>query len=165
MENCEVCGKDLDHGYEAIEIHTAKLIKRKVQKEKLGTATASEYGKFTSVSVNVCNRHKIGLWTQRLIPGFIAFILIFIPIATLLSLIPLLKSNLSALFIICVPITLIPVYFLIRRITYEAYIASLLTFQPKNRVAGIEYFGMAKYRRIMRNLARLDKLIDNENKK
>ena len=98
-------------------------------------------------------------------PGFIAFILIFIPIATLLSLIPLLRNNLSTLFIICIPITLIPVYFLIRRITYEAYIASLLTFQPKNREAGIEYFGMAKYRRIMRNLARLDDLIDNESKK
>ncbi|HVP21513.1 MAG TPA: hypothetical protein VMS73_06590 [Anaerolineaceae bacterium] len=165
MENCEVCGKDLEHGYEAIEIHTAKLIKRKVKKEKLGTAIASEYGKFAPVSVSVCNRHKLGLWIQRLIPGFLAFILIFIPIATLLSLIPFLKNNPSALFIISIPITLIPVYFLIRRITYEAYIASLLTFQPKNREAGIEYFGMAKYRRIMRNLANLDKLVDNENKK
>jgi hypothetical protein len=166
MEICEVCGKDLDRRHQSVHVYCAKLIRRGYSKGKLGSSIASEYGKFSSVEVNACNRHLKGFWTQRLIPGFIAFIVLSIPIISLVSLIPIwTNDNRSLMFGVGLLLTLIPVIFLVRRITYDAYIAGMLTLKPSEQEQGIEYFGQAKYRRIMRNLSRLDALIEDDHKK
>ncbi len=165
MELCEACGKDLDHGYRTLNIHTAKILSRGVSKGRIGTTVASEYGKISPVDVKVCNRHIRGLWIQRLIPFFLTFILFFIPIATGIYLIPIWKPETTPLmFLISAIVTLILVILLIRRqITYEAYIARLMTIQARNRGDKVEYFGNAQYRRILRNLARLEKALkENE---
>lgn len=165
MENCDVCEKDLGDRYSTVDIYTAHLIKRGVKKGKMGASVASEYGKFEPVSVKVCNRHLRGFWTQRFIPGFIAFILLFIPIMTLISLIPVWSDNRTLMILTSIALALFVVYFLVRRITYDGYIASLMTLQPRNREARIEYFGKAKYQRMMRNLSRLDAILKNSERK
>jgi hypothetical protein len=166
MEICDVCGKELDRGGQNVQVYTAKLIRRGYSKGKLGASVASEYGKFSAVEVKACNRHLRGFWTQRFIPGFIAFIVLSIPIISLVSLIPIwTNDNRSVMFIVGLLVTLIPVTFLVRRITYDAYIASLLTLKPRPQEPGHEYFGQAKYRRIMRNLSRLDAMIEDDHKK
>jgi hypothetical protein len=165
MEICDVCQKELGEGYSTLDIYQAHLIKRGVKKGKVGTSVSSEYGKFEPVSVKVCKRHLRGLWSQRLFPGFIALILLYIPITTLISLIPIWSASRPLLFATGVIVTLIPVYFLVRRISYDGYIAALLTQYPKNREAKIEYFGQARYRRMMRNLARLDSVLNDSERK
>ena len=165
METCEVCGKDLDHGYKTLSLYTAKIISRGVSKGKLGSTVASEYGKFSQAVVKVCNRHIMGLWIQRFIPAFMAFILIYIPVATLIYLIPVWKTEtLPLMFIISAVVTSVIVFLLVRRITYEAYVARLLTIQAKKHEEKVEYFGNSQYRRIMRNLNKLDEVLkENEN--
>jgi len=54
------------------------------------------------------------------------------------------------------------VYLLVRRITFDGYIASLLTLNPKNRKEKIEFFGKAKYQRLMRNFSRLDAVLKED---
>ena len=165
MEICEVCGKDIDHGFKIVSMYTAKLIKMGVSKGKLGATVASEYGKFSPIEVKVCNRHQRGFWFQRFMPGLIVFIVAIIPLVSLISLIPVwTAANRPYSWLIGFLLSLIVVYFLVRRITFDAYIASLLTLKVENREQKIEYFGKAKYKRIMRNFARLDALIDQKDK-
>ncbi len=167
MEPCDVCEKELGSDYRTVDIHRTHLIKRGVNKGKLGgTSVASEYGKFEPVSVKVCSRHLRGFYTQRLIPGFIAFILLFIPVLFLVKLIPIWSdTNRTPLVLTTIIIVLAVVYFLVRRITYDGYIASVLTLQPRNREAKIEYFGQAKYRRMMKNFSKLDAILKDDNQK
>ena len=165
MDICEVCEKDLDHGYQTVSMYTAKLIRMGVSKGKLGSTVASEYGKFSPVEVKVCNRHKRGFWIQRFMPGLIVLLVVMIPFVSLISLIPVWTvENRAFPWLIGFLLSLVVVYFLVRRITYDAYIASLLTIQVKNREQKVEFFGQAKYRRIMRNFDRLDDLIHQKNK-
>ena len=165
MELCDVCEKDLDHRYQIISMYTAKLIKMGVSKGKLGSTVSSEYGKFSPIEVKVCNRHKRAFWFQRFMPGFIVFIVAIIPLVSLISLIPVWTvATRPYPWLIGFLLSLVVVYFLVRRITYDAYIASLLTLQVKNREQKVEFFGQAKYKRIMRNFARLDDLIRQKDK-
>ena len=69
------------------------------------------------------------------------------------------------MILMSVLVGLVVVYFLVRRITYDGYIASLLTLQPRNRAAKVEYFGQAKYRRILKNFARLDAVLKDSDRK
>ena len=165
MEVCDVCEKELGDHFRNVSIYRAHLLRRGVNKGRLGSSVASEYGKFELVTVKVCRRHLRGFFTQRLIPGIMAFIVILIPIASLLYLLQIWGSQIALMLLIAAILTLIPVYFLVRRISYDAYIASFMTLQPKNRVAKVEYFGQAKYRRIMKNLARLDAMVDGRDQK
>jgi len=165
MEMCEVCGKDLDHGYKTLSVYTARLLRRGVSKGKTGSTIASEYGKFSQVAVRVCNRHIRGLWIQRLIPASMAFILVYIPVATLIYLVPVWKpETIPVMFILSAVVTLAIVILLVRRITYEAYVARLLTIQARNHEEKVEFFGNSQYRRIMRNLAKLENVL-KENEK
>ena len=135
------------------------MIRKGVSKGKLGTTIASEYSKFTPVVVKVCNRHKRGFWGQRIMPGIIVFLVVMLPIVSLISLIPVwTDANRIYSWLIGFVLSMVVVYFLVRRITYDGYIASVMTIQFKNREEKVEYFGQAKYRRIMRNLSRLDSL-------
>lgn len=167
METCDVCRKEMDRGYKNVSVYTAKIIKRGVSKEKIGPSSVmSEYGKISMIEVKACNRHVRGFWVQRLIPGFIALILLTIPMVTLVSLIPIWTvDNRVQLFLAGVILALIPVIFLVRRITYDGYIAGLLSLKPRQGEEGYDYFGRAKYRRIMRNLAKLDAMIRNDKTK
>jgi len=166
MEPCDVCEKELGAKYKTVDIYQTHLISRGVNKGKIGpAAVASEYGKFEPVTVKVCNSHLRGFYTQRFIPGFIAFVLLFIPIFTLISFIPGVKDNRTLMILMSVLVGLVVVYFLVRRITYDGYIASLLTLQPRNRAAKVEYFGQAKYRRILKNFARLDAVLKDSDRK
>ena len=165
MDICEVCGKDLDHGYQTVSMYTAKLLRMGVSKGKLGSTVASEYGKFSQIEVKVCNRHKWGFWIQRFMPGLLVFIVAMIPLVSLVSLIPVWTvENRPYSWLVGFILSLVVVYFLVRRITYDAYIASLMTIQVKNREQKVEFFGQAKYKRIMRNFARLDDLIHQKDK-
>ncbi len=163
MELCDVCEKDLEHGYQNVSLYSAQLIRKGVSKGKLGTTVASEYSKFSPVVVKVCSRHKRGFWIQRIMPGVIVFLVVTIPIMTLLSLIPVwTDANRIYSWLIGIALALIIVYFLVRRITYDGYIAGLMTLQVKNREQKVEFFGQAKYRRIMRNFSRLDAIIQKD---
>jgi hypothetical protein len=163
MEICDVCGKDLDGGYQSVGVYKAGLIKRGVNKGKMGSSVASEYGKFEPVTMRVCKRHQRGFWNQRFIPGFIAFILFFIPLVTLVSFIPVWNiDNRPVMLAVGVILSLSLVYLLVRRITFDGYIASLLTLNPKNRKEKIEFFGKAKYQRLMRNFSRLDAVLKED---
>ncbi len=160
MEICDVCEKDLEHGYENVSLYSAHLIRKGVSKGKLGTTIASEYSKFNPIVVKVCNRHKRGFWVQRIMPGVIVFLVVMLPIMTLLSLVPVwTDANRIYSWLVGFVLSMVIVYFLVRRITYDGYIASLMTIQVKNREQKIEFFGQAKYRRIMRNLSRLDSMV------
>lgn len=166
MEICDVCGKDLGGGYQSVEVYKARLIKRGVNKGKMGSSVASEYGKFEPVTLKVCKRHQRGLWNQRFIPGFIAFILIFIPLVKLISFIPVWNTgNRPVMIVVGIILSLYLVYLLVRRITFDGYIASLLTLNPKNRAEKVEFFGKAKYQRLMRNFARLDAVLKEDQDK
>lgn len=165
MEICEVCGKDLDHGYQTLSVYTAKLLSRGFSKGRTGSTTASEYGKFSQVTVRVCNRHIKGFWIQRFIPAFMAFILIYIPVATLIYLVPVWKpATIPFMFILAAVVTLVIDILLVRRITYEAYVARLLSIEARNREEKVEFFGNSQYRRIMRNLAKLENVLKENGK-
>ena len=166
MENCDVCGKELGSRYQSVEVFKARLIKRGVNKGKLGNSVASEYGKFEPVTVRVCKRHLLGFWNQRFIPGAIAFVLIFIPVMTLVSYIPVWSGdNRAILMLVSMIISLGLVTLLVRRITYDGYVAGLLTLNPQSRQDKVEFFGKAKYRRMMRNLSRLDAVLKEDRRK
>jgi hypothetical protein len=160
MEICDVCEKDLTHGYQNVSLYSAHLIRKGVSKGKLGTTVASEYSKFSPVMVKVCKRHRRGFWIQRIMPGVIVFLVVMLPIMTLLSLIPVwTDANRIYSWLVGFVLSMVIVYFLVRRITYDGYVASLMTVQIKNREQKVEFFSQAKYRRIMRNLNRLDSMI------
>jgi hypothetical protein len=166
MEICEVCGKELGNSYKNVEVYRAKLIKRGVNKGKLGTSVASEYGKFEPATVNVCNRHLRGFWNQRFISGVIAFVIIFIPILTLISLVPIWTTdNRRIMLIIGMVISLALMYLLVRRITIDGYIAGLLSLNARNRQEKVEFFGKAKYNRLMRKFSRLDAVLKEDRDK
>ncbi len=163
MEICDVCEKDLEHGYQNVSLYSATLIRKGVSKGKLATTVASEYSKFSPVVVRVCNRHRRGFWTQRIMPGVIVFLVVMIPIMTLLQLIPVwTDANRIYSWLLGFVLAMVIVVLLVRRITYDGYIASLMTMQVKNREQKVEFFGQAKYRRIMRNFSRLDALVQKD---
>ncbi len=163
MEICEVCEKDLEHGHKNVSLYSAQLIRKGVSKGKLGTTVASEYSKFNPVVVKVCNRHLRGFWVQRIMPGVIVFLVVMIPIMTLLQLIPVwTDANRIYSWLIGFVLAMVIVFLLVRRITYDGYIASLMTLQAKNREQKVEFFGQAKYKRIMKNFSRLDTLIQKD---
>ncbi len=163
MDLCEVCGKDLEHGFKTVSMYTATLIRKGVSKGKLGTTVASEYSKFSPIDVKVCNRHVRGFWFQRIMPGLIVLLVAMMVFITLILLLPVWTvENRPYAWLISFVLSMVVVYLLVRRITYDGYIAGLMTLQVKNREQKVEFFGQAKYRRIMRNFARLDAMVQRD---
>ena len=156
METCDVCGKVISGDGEYFSLYKSYLLKRVKIKGALTSSVASQYAEFRPVKVHICSRHKKNLLSQRLMSGLIVFVVAYIPIMLLLSLLINWTGNEGSRYLITGAISLILAVLMVRRITYDGFIASLMTMQSRSREGRDEYFADAKYQRIMRGLARGD---------
>ncbi len=152
MINCELCGKDASENGKTISLYRGQLIKRDVSTAEFhSTRAVSTYEGFDPVSVRVCNRHIVNLWTQRLIAGAIAFLLLYFPILILVGwILSNIPGAITLQFIVTFIIAFILVALIVRGIRYDAFIASMLTLKESSHQAGYEYFAEKKYQRLMK---------------
>jgi hypothetical protein len=110
---------------------------------------ASEYSQIKPVSVTVCKRHRKELFSQRIMPGIIVFIILMIPILFILSTIfPFGKDSPFVLYGISVLIALFLMSRVVRLISLEGLVATALSIRDRRKGLNIEYLTEKKYQRI-----------------
>lgn len=151
MLTCDVCGKEIENGGEKVHLYTAKLLSRDVSEPVLTTSkTTSAYKDFRPVDVLVCRRHRWELWVQRLMPGLIIFVILFIPIFFFTIKLPrIFLGPVPLQYLAGVIVDLIFVSFIIRIIRLDGLVATALTIQEKRKKSGIEYLTESKYQRAL----------------
>lgn len=150
--NCELCGKDASEKSETLSLYRGKLVSRDVSTAEFhSTRAVSTYEGFDPVNVRVCNRHIANLWTQRLIAGLIAFLLLYFPILMLVGwILSNIPQAITLQFIVSFIIAFVLVALIVRGVRYDAFIASMLTLKENSHQAGYEYFTEKKYQRLMK---------------
>lgn len=160
MAACNLCGKELAQDSDTMQLYKTHILQRSIAKSRLGSETTSEYAKFTLVQVQICRKHRTTLWTQRFMSSLIVFLLLYIPVATLFFFLTNSSydwsQNVGVFFLVGAAITIIPVVFLARRISYDGFIASALNLLPSNRENAVEYFHEARYNRLIARLKKLN---------
>ncbi len=164
MGTCDVCGKETNGNERAVSLHKASLLKRATKKGSMGSSTTSVYKNFSIAEVRACPRHTRALWLQRLLSGFLVLILVILPIAAILSIFFNIRENPQLSIAVILIIALVPTYLMVRRIAYDAFIAGLMNMRRQTGEERVEYFGEAKYQRLMKRIAALDAEIAREDK-
>ncbi len=151
MLTCAVCGKEIENEGEKIHLYTAKLLSREVTNQMLVTAkTSTAFKDFRPVEVVVCHRHRRELFVQRLMPGVIVFVILFIPIFFFTYRLPrIFWGPVPVQYLAGVIVDLILVSFFIRLIRLDGLVATALTIQEKRKKSGIEYLTERKYQRAL----------------
>lgn len=150
MSSCDVCGKEYEYPGEAINLYRARLVERKSSGKSYGMRrVSSNYDKFWPVTVTVCKRHGKELFTQRLFPGFLVFILAMLPVAFILGKIyPFAGSTLWILYLLAAIISIGISLTAVRLISLPGLVATALTIQERRKGNIVEYITPKKYQRI-----------------
>jgi hypothetical protein len=149
MTLCDVCGKDTNGKSDLIRLYSARVKGHEVEHglpvvggEKITTT----YERFQPVEVTVCQRHRVELLKQRLMPGVIAFVLLFVTIVSAtLAIFRTFDGNPFVAYGLAVVVTLGLVYFVLKLIPYDGIIALLMTQRDRPLKLGLVYLTERKY--------------------
>ncbi len=150
MAECDACGKEFDYTGEKVRLYSSKLLERVISDKKLATAkVSSSYGQFKAVEVTVCRRHRWELFIQRLMPGLISFLILYLPIVFIISRFYRFEGvMLRWLYGVSAVITLGLVVVIVRTISLDAIIATILTTRSRQNGENIEYLTSRKFERL-----------------
>lgn len=158
MPTCEFCGKEYSGQSETVNLYRTKLVDKSIETDKkspLGTTTVYKtFDDFEPVKVTVCQQHQKDLWMQRLIPGLILFLFIYLPIQFLVSYpMSALNAPTVSIFIVAFILSLgLTIFIVTRLIQFDSLIARAMTIQERAADSGVEYMTVKKYHRITRRV-------------
>jgi hypothetical protein len=158
MPTCEFCGKEYSGQGDTVDLYRTKLVDKSIETDKkspLGTTTVYKtFDEFEPVKIMVCKRHQKDLWMQRIIPGLILFLFIYLPIQFLVSYpISALNAPTASIFIVAFIISLgLTIFIVTKLVQFDSLIARAMTIQERAADSGVEYMTVKKYHRITRRV-------------